>query len=311
MVSLLVYPFLTVPFRSRRDAYETVTGRVSINSDTYPQWRHLVWSPDSTMVACSYSSGVLEVFDIVGTLLFTIPASVSTVVTPIPQWRHLVCIPDSTVVACFYSSGVLGVWYWETAVYNTCQCKYYCDPYPQWRHLVCIPDSTLVACFYNSWVMEVCDIVGSLLFTIPASVNTIMTLWHLLSVAAPDVESRQFYGGLLLQQLGRGGVWYRRDSAVYYTCQCKYYCDTSVTPTPQWRHLIWSPDSTMMACFYSSGVMAVFDIVGTAVYYTCHCKYYCGPSMTPTPSGVTWGGAQTLLWGPAPTAVGLWMCLIL
>ena len=64
-------------FRSSRDAYGTVTGRVSVQRDPYPQWRHLVWSPDSTMVACSYSSGVVEVFDIVGTLLFTIPGGVS------------------------------------------------------------------------------------------------------------------------------------------------------------------------------------------------------------------------------------------
>ena len=77
MYNALTHSFLTVHFRSRRDAYETVVGRVSIQRDQYPQWRQLVWSPDSSMVACSYSSGVVEVFDIVGTLLFTIPASVS------------------------------------------------------------------------------------------------------------------------------------------------------------------------------------------------------------------------------------------
>ena len=65
-------------YRSSRDDYATVTGRVSqLQRDCYPQWRRLVWSIDNTMLACSYSSGTVEVCDIVGTKLFTIPGKVS------------------------------------------------------------------------------------------------------------------------------------------------------------------------------------------------------------------------------------------
>ncbi|KAL3866901.1 hypothetical protein ACJMK2_044151 [Sinanodonta woodiana] len=65
-----------VEIRSSRDEYATVTGRATIERDLYPQWRHLVWSPDSTMLACSYSNGSVEVFDIFGAQLFTIPGEV-------------------------------------------------------------------------------------------------------------------------------------------------------------------------------------------------------------------------------------------
>ena len=60
--------------RSRRDGYESVFGRGSFPRDPYPQWRCVQWSPDSTMVACSRSGGAVDIFDIVGTLLFTIPS---------------------------------------------------------------------------------------------------------------------------------------------------------------------------------------------------------------------------------------------
>lgn len=63
--------------RSKRDDYAVVTGRAAIERDGHPQWRHLVWSPDNTMLACSYSNGTVEVYDIVGTQLFSIPGRVS------------------------------------------------------------------------------------------------------------------------------------------------------------------------------------------------------------------------------------------
>ena len=47
-------------------------GRGSVPVDPNPQWRCVVWSPDESMVACARSSGVVDVFDMVGTLLFSI-----------------------------------------------------------------------------------------------------------------------------------------------------------------------------------------------------------------------------------------------
>ena len=47
-------------------------GRGSIPVDSNPQWRCVAWSPDESMVACARSSGTVDVFDMVGTLLFSI-----------------------------------------------------------------------------------------------------------------------------------------------------------------------------------------------------------------------------------------------
>lgn len=58
--------------RTRRDNFENVVGRGVVPRDPYPQWRQVSWSPDNTMVACSRSNGTVDVFDIVGTQLFTI-----------------------------------------------------------------------------------------------------------------------------------------------------------------------------------------------------------------------------------------------
>ena len=44
----------------------------SVQKDPYPQWRQLAWSPDCTMLAYADSSGEVKVFDLVGSLLFTI-----------------------------------------------------------------------------------------------------------------------------------------------------------------------------------------------------------------------------------------------
>ncbi|XP_046551537.1 LOW QUALITY PROTEIN: neuroblastoma-amplified sequence-like [Haliotis rubra] len=62
-----------VDIRSHRDGYESTVGRGSFQRDPCPQWRCVVWSPDNTMLACSRSCGAVDVFDIMGSLLFTIP----------------------------------------------------------------------------------------------------------------------------------------------------------------------------------------------------------------------------------------------
>ncbi|KAK7009358.1 neuroblastoma-amplified sequence [Biomphalaria glabrata] len=62
-----------IEIRSHRDNLETPCGRNAFPLDPYPQWRCIVWSDDETMVACSRSCGAVDVFDIVGSLLFTIP----------------------------------------------------------------------------------------------------------------------------------------------------------------------------------------------------------------------------------------------
>ncbi|XP_076465960.1 NBAS subunit of NRZ tethering complex-like isoform X2 [Babylonia areolata] len=69
-----------VEIRSIRDSFESALGRGTIPIDPFPQWRRLVWSPDESMVACARSSGMVDVFDMVGTLLFSIqkPGSEST-----------------------------------------------------------------------------------------------------------------------------------------------------------------------------------------------------------------------------------------
>ncbi|KAJ8304032.1 hypothetical protein KUTeg_017615 [Tegillarca granosa] len=61
-----------VEIRSKRDNYESIIGRGIVPRDPYPQWRHLAWSPDNTMLACSQSNGTVDVFDLVGTQLFSI-----------------------------------------------------------------------------------------------------------------------------------------------------------------------------------------------------------------------------------------------
>ena len=49
-------------------------GRCMVNKDPYPQWRRLCWSKYSDMLACSDSSGNVQIFDLVGTWLCTIPS---------------------------------------------------------------------------------------------------------------------------------------------------------------------------------------------------------------------------------------------
>ncbi|XP_072038105.1 NBAS subunit of NRZ tethering complex-like [Amphiura filiformis] len=61
-----------IEIRSSRDEYETLVGKCNVPKDPYPQWCKLAWSPDCTMLAYADSSGNVKVFDLVGSLLFSI-----------------------------------------------------------------------------------------------------------------------------------------------------------------------------------------------------------------------------------------------
>ncbi len=60
--------------RSSRDEYATVIGRCLIHPDPYPQWRRVVWSPEVDMLAYSDSSGNVNIFDLLGTVVCYIPS---------------------------------------------------------------------------------------------------------------------------------------------------------------------------------------------------------------------------------------------
>ncbi|XP_077865799.1 NBAS subunit of NRZ tethering complex-like [Saccoglossus kowalevskii] len=64
-----------IEIRSHRDEYASIVGKctVSVCKDPYPQWRKVTWNRDSTMIGFSDSSGNVQVFDVVGSLLCTIP----------------------------------------------------------------------------------------------------------------------------------------------------------------------------------------------------------------------------------------------
>ncbi|BFY98427.1 hypothetical protein BsWGS_01467 [Bradybaena similaris] len=68
--------------RSLRDGLESAVGRGTFGNDPYPQWRCVTWNEDESMVACSRSSGAVDVFDILGTLLFTISTVPDDGMTP-------------------------------------------------------------------------------------------------------------------------------------------------------------------------------------------------------------------------------------
>ncbi|KAH9508425.1 hypothetical protein Btru_055206 [Bulinus truncatus] len=72
-----------IEIRSQRDNLESVIGRNTFSLDPYPQWRCLVWSEDETMVACSQSCGSVDVYDILGSLLFTIPGAQKDDLSPL------------------------------------------------------------------------------------------------------------------------------------------------------------------------------------------------------------------------------------
>ncbi|RDD46288.1 Neuroblastoma-amplified sequence [Trichoplax sp. H2] len=61
--------------RSAKDDYSTVVATCAVHQDPFPRWRQIAWSPDSSLIACSYSSGDISIFDLSGTLLYTINRS--------------------------------------------------------------------------------------------------------------------------------------------------------------------------------------------------------------------------------------------
>ncbi|CAL1537532.1 unnamed protein product [Lymnaea stagnalis] len=71
-----------IEIRTQRDNLESVFGRNSCFQDPCPQWRCVVWSEDETILACSQSNGAVDFFDILGSLLFTIPGVFDDGVTP-------------------------------------------------------------------------------------------------------------------------------------------------------------------------------------------------------------------------------------
>ncbi|XP_022253563.1 neuroblastoma-amplified sequence-like, partial [Limulus polyphemus] len=62
----------SIEIRSSRDEYGTVIRRCIVPKDQCPHWRKLLWSPDCTMLAFAQSNGVVEIFDCLGSSLFTL-----------------------------------------------------------------------------------------------------------------------------------------------------------------------------------------------------------------------------------------------
>lgn len=56
---------------------------LSVDKDSYPEWRIIKWSPDATMLAYGNSSGFVQVFDIVGTHLFNLDVVSFLMSTPV------------------------------------------------------------------------------------------------------------------------------------------------------------------------------------------------------------------------------------
>ena len=61
--------------------------------DPYPQWRRIVWNPNIDMLAYSDSSGNVTVFDLVGSVVCTIPS-----VSQIAASDHVCEVPVENVV---------------------------------------------------------------------------------------------------------------------------------------------------------------------------------------------------------------------
>ena len=51
---------------SSRENYSQLVGRRGVERDMAPQWRHLVWTADCSLLAVASSSGAVEVCDTVG-----------------------------------------------------------------------------------------------------------------------------------------------------------------------------------------------------------------------------------------------------
>ncbi len=68
------YVFENLVGRHSRDDYSSVIGRCTMDRDPYPQWRRIVWSPNIDLLAYSDSLGNVTVFDLVGSVVCTIPS---------------------------------------------------------------------------------------------------------------------------------------------------------------------------------------------------------------------------------------------
>ncbi|GFN79686.1 neuroblastoma-amplified sequence-like [Plakobranchus ocellatus] len=64
-----------IEIRTQRDHLENVFRRCHVPADPYPQWRCIAWAQDESMVACSRSSGAVDIFEISGALVLTIPGA--------------------------------------------------------------------------------------------------------------------------------------------------------------------------------------------------------------------------------------------
>lgn len=71
-VVAVVQPAL-LEIRSKKDDFASIVGKnTNLYLDPYPSWRLVSWSLDCSMVAVAYSSGTVEIFNILGASLFTI-----------------------------------------------------------------------------------------------------------------------------------------------------------------------------------------------------------------------------------------------
>ncbi|CAL4164619.1 unnamed protein product [Meganyctiphanes norvegica] len=63
----------SLEIRSKKDDFASIVGKnTNLYLDPYPSWRLVSWSLDCSMVAVAYSSGTVEIFNILGASLFTI-----------------------------------------------------------------------------------------------------------------------------------------------------------------------------------------------------------------------------------------------
>ncbi|XP_063884338.1 NBAS subunit of NRZ tethering complex-like isoform X2 [Scylla paramamosain] len=63
----------TLEIRAKKDEFASVVGKnTNLYLDPFPSWRCVAWSADCSMVGLAYSSGAVEVFNTLGTSIFTI-----------------------------------------------------------------------------------------------------------------------------------------------------------------------------------------------------------------------------------------------
>ncbi|CAI9734159.1 neuroblastoma-amplified sequence-like [Octopus vulgaris] len=76
LVAILQDQFIEI--RSSHDDYNNIIGRSCVMPDTCPQWRQIAWSSDGALLAVSHSNGIIEIFDMFGNPLFSIPSVTET-----------------------------------------------------------------------------------------------------------------------------------------------------------------------------------------------------------------------------------------